>query len=1021
MFASSRLARCGAPVSSRIAALALSVSAFAFMAPLAYAQDVPAQTAPAQPVPAQPAAPEEDVEEGDVIIVTGTILRGNENSVSPVGTVTAEDMQIRGQTTIADTVQTLSGNNAGALPNSFTANGAFAAGASGTSLRGLLTSNTLVLVDGLRPAYYPLADDGTRNFVDLNTIPQGVVQRIDVLKDGASSTYGADAIAGVINVITRREFQGLQLDVAQGMSEAGGADQAYLSGLWGFGDLGEDDYNFYVAFEYQRDDALRNSERDFPFNTSNLSSWCATSIIPAYGETCGLDGRFWSVQPESNALNNIGHTTVAMVRPYDATNTTGLGDWRLLNAADGCRDLTPTTITPEQAANGGFDGFDNPVAACLQDPVAQYGQITPENDRFSLSGRFTFQLDSGAEVYAMGTYYQNEVFAPGIDQPIVNITTPAATGVQVDTIDIALPVFVCGAGAWNYVCDGSEADAALNPNNPFAGDGQVARIRYRFGDLPQDIRYFSQSFRGAGGIRGEFDLSGQAFEYDFELSAMQTNLHKVSRGFLWYPGLLGAINQGTYNFVDPEENTEAVRNSIAPELIQDSTSKLIQAQLSLTTDLFEMRAGPVVGGVMVQARYESLDNPSENSDELGAENRYFTVNPFGASGSRDTQSIAFEVQAPLLETLDVNVSGRFDQYSSGQSAFSPKFGVRFRPLEFLMLRGTYSEGFRIPSFAESFAVPTTGFIAPNAPEAWCLANHGATNAPYCTGYALGLTQVSSPDLEPEESTNINLGFVVELFDHWTFSADWYQIEIENTIGGADPTPAIDAYYNGDPIPPGFAVTPGIPDPAFPAAPPTLGFVRYSFQNLGTRHADGWDFQVTGNYELGAVQWTTVVEATFLNSLTQSLGPGQPEQEYAGTIGPYIITAASGTPQWRANWQNTFTMGPATFGVTMYYTDGYKSSAEDVGGDSDDCNTPPVTHYYDGATPLTCEVDPSFFVDLHGGYDITEELQLYLDVGNVFDEAPALDTTTYGAFNYNPAWGTPGILGRYFTIGARARF
>ena len=120
-----------------------------------------------------------------------------------MSTITAENLDVRGINTVQAGIQALSSNNGPALTNSFTANGAFASGASSVSLRGLSTNSTLVLFDGLRAAYYPLSDDGTRNFVDLNTIPDDIVDRVEVLRDGASSSYGADAIAGVVNIITR--------------------------------------------------------------------------------------------------------------------------------------------------------------------------------------------------------------------------------------------------------------------------------------------------------------------------------------------------------------------------------------------------------------------------------------------------------------------------------------------------------------------------------------------------------------------------------------------------------------------------------------------------------------------------------------------------------------------------------------------------------------------------------------------------------------------------------------------------
>jgi len=148
--------------------------------------------------------------DGGEIVVTGSLFRQTDAATpSPVTTITTENLDQRGITTIQSAIQSLASNNGPALTNSFTANGAFAGGASAVSLRGLSTNSTLVLFDGLRAAYYPLADDATRNFVDLNTIPDDIVDRIEVLRDGASSSYGADAIAGVVNIITKRKFNGI--------------------------------------------------------------------------------------------------------------------------------------------------------------------------------------------------------------------------------------------------------------------------------------------------------------------------------------------------------------------------------------------------------------------------------------------------------------------------------------------------------------------------------------------------------------------------------------------------------------------------------------------------------------------------------------------------------------------------------------------------------------------------------------------------------------------------------------------
>src|SRR5690606_754847 len=177
------------------------------------------------------------------------------------------------------------------------------------ALRGLTVQSTLSISDGLRLAPYPLADDGQRNFVDLNTIPSAIIDRIEILRDGASSTYGADAIAGVINVITKKEIQGLHLNGSYGVSQEGDADEFRIDATWGYGDLNEDGFNFYVSGEWQKQDELWARDREYPFNTADWTDVCGES------GSCmaNLNWNGWT--PESSTFNGlISVPGVAMVR-----------------------------------------------------------------------------------------------------------------------------------------------------------------------------------------------------------------------------------------------------------------------------------------------------------------------------------------------------------------------------------------------------------------------------------------------------------------------------------------------------------------------------------------------------------------------------------------------------------------------------------------------------------------------------------------------------------------------------------
>ena len=151
-------------------------------------------------------------------------------------------------------------------------------------------------------------------------------------------------------------------------------------------------------------------------------------------------------------------------------------------------------------------------------------------------------------------------------------------------------------------------------------------------------------------------------------------------------------------------------------------------------------------------------NPANNTAPY---QRYYSLNAVGTSGSRDVKSAFFEVSAPIVNSFELLASGRFDEYSSGQDNFSPKVGFKFQPIDMVTLRGTYSEGFRIPSFSEAFGLPTTGYVTRSVDctqfAAFCAA-HGNNDA-YYTSYSLGLTQTGDPELDPEESTSYTLGLI----------------------------------------------------------------------------------------------------------------------------------------------------------------------------------------------------------------------------------------------------------------------
>ncbi len=425
-------------------------------------------------------------------------------------------------------------------------------------------------------------------------------------------------------------------------------------------------------------------------------------------------------------------------------------------------------------------------------------------------------------------------------------------------------------------------------------------------------------------------------------------------------------------------------------------------------------------------------NPGTASPSGNQYTRYYSINAVGTAGSRNVKSAFYEVSAPVLDQLELSASGRYDDYSTGQNSFSPKFGVKVTPVRQVALRGTYSKGFRIPSFNEAFGLPTTGYVTQSVNcttyAAFC-ASHG--NNAYATNpYSVGLTSVGNPALEPEKSTSYTAGIVFEPIRNVSFTVDWWRIRVNNLIAPpAGQGDAIAQYYanNGVVTVPGYTAVPGTPDTAFPNALPLLGFLQSAFVNSDSQVVSGWDFGVNVRYPItDSVTLTSIADASYLRKFELTRNDGTVES-YAGTLSPCNITSCSGAPKWRATWQNTLSFNDTTrLSATAYYTSGYDTASVDFGGIKGDCAFNAANHvstatYVDGS-PVNCTQPAQWNLDFTASQKIADKFTVYMNILNVLDLAPKFDpSAAYGLFGFNPAWGGPNILGRYFKVGFKAEF
>ena len=893
------------------------------------------------------------------VVVTGSLIRRtNVETPSPVTVLTATALTKQGITNISDAIRSISADNSGTIPNAFS--DGFAAGSSAVALRGLTVNSTLVLIDGLRTANYPLPDDGVRGFVDLNTIPFSSVQQVEVLKDGASSIYGADAIGGVVNIIMKKTFTGEEGDVELGGTQHGGGFNQHYTATVGVGDLENDRYNAYVDFEYQGDDRILDSQRGFPYNTNDLSSIGGSNNIGGQPNS-GIGSIYGTVVPASNP-----NAPTQLLRPCGP----------------------PTKRTTDAAGD----------VYCTQN-FSDYADIQPAESRVDVLGRFTYQINATTQAYLMASYAENDTL---VDEPPAQIqnSTP------INTNSIALPAIL--------------SNGKLNPNDPFASLGEAALISYAFGDIPSSIRLTNHLYRLVTGVEG----TNWGWDWKGSLDFNRGSLTTLATGFIYEPQLISDVATGAYNFVDPASNSAAVRNALAPTLQKVSTTDLDSFDFSATRAIWTLPGGPLSLGVGGQVRYEAINNPdiNTNNEVAGGDG---TVQPAYTFGHRTVEGVFAELDAPVFKPLTINLSGRYDHYSDVGGNFSPKVGFKFTPARWIAFRGTYSQGFRAPSFSESGDSGVIGYIpystSASAPATYNAA-HG-NDAYTTTVYELNGSTVGNPNIKPETSTSYTLGAVFEPTDWFNVSVDYYHILKKNVIGNPNEGVILADYYAGKALPAGVSIVPDVPDPLFPNALPRPLVIDEPYVNTNSEMTNGLDIDARVKARLPYdVEWTSDFNISDIFNFNYDDG-GQ-TFNYVGSQAPYILSSGAGTPKYRANWANSFTYERLNVTGTLYYVSPIKETGIDATG-------VPVTCLYDGANgegfPSGCNVAAFWDFDLTGRYNINDHLYVYANIYDLFDTKPPLDPADYSGgpyglgANYNPTYAQEDAIGRAFKIGVHVKY
>jgi iron complex outermembrane receptor protein len=946
-------------------------------APCAQAADADAAAAPA--APAQALEP---------ITVTGSYLRRTDTEIpSPVTTISAEEISKSGMKTIADVIHSVSADNSGTLTQSFS--GAMAGGASGVSLRGLSVDATLVLLDGHRMAPYPLSDDGQRPFVDISSLPLGIVDHVEILRDGASAIYGSDAIAGVVNIILKKQFTGIDVSASAGTSYKmdGGSERASVT--YGFGDLATDSRNVYFNLEARHQDAIAQEARGAYLKALDLTPWGGPDLRGGL-----INGGL--------PLNGTTYTIPGQVLPLNAA-TSGSAEAPYLLPGCASQNLVSSVASNSP---GVFTLSGNPAYGCAWDTNA-YKKIQPKNDGLNLSGHWTQNLGSGWQNLASANYFhsESEQYRQSNGYNVgTNLVPFAWAGSKSGTVNQFDP-FTTGV-----LLPANHPDNPFNPASPYYAAAQayygsafsqyIGQPALFFGALtdipPQHSLYKTDVYRLVE------ELNGTVGDWDVSASAgfITDRTHITYENFLNPNAFYAALANGSYRVgQNAYLNSPALYATLAPTTADTATSTLGYVSANAERSLMPLPGGNLALATGVEARHLSNHNPGQPGASLGNDQM---DGSFYADGSQSVFAAFGELSAPVLRSLELEAAARADHYQNTGYSVTPKLGFKFKPVQELALRGTYARGFRAPGIAESGNSGSGSSVAP-APADPLRCIPGSLTAPNTlqdcggVGSSVAVLARGNPSLQPEKSHSITVGFILEPVQQVSLTADYFRIRRDNEIATAP-----------------YSLANAVRSPALPgsAYPGTIIEYLTPYVNAAYSLTSGIDAEFKSKFNLHEYGWLTFkLEVTHLLESQQTFHDpvnGDVTYHYAGTVGPTSLSGATGTPATRGSYTFDWTRGPLSLGLT--YT--YRGPMKGIDESSD------PTACIQLLNPGACYVASFGYATVYGQYQFSDHLEITGTVTNVTNRMAPLDTATYGGQNYDPSLDQAGAIGRYFELGFR---
>ncbi len=703
-----------------------------------------------------------ETEEVERIEITGShIKRTSMEGPSPVTSLSQEDIKNSGVTDLISLFTKLPIAGQGTFSTQANSSDDTANGGSSVSLRGLGADSTLILINGRRVSVSPFAKGIDTAFVDINNIPLAAIKRVDILKDGASATYGSDAIAGVINIILRDDVEGPELTAKMGATADGGGEEQSISLV--FGNSSDNSSHTFILEYFNRDEVLY-ADRAYSA-TSNQLARTGDPDATDFRSSAGIPGTIALKDDPTNRLIDLYGNDKCAAEDIDLANNL-------------CRyDYAP--------------------------PMS----MIPASERFSWNYMGKYEINDNTRAFTELNGQNSKSTVRGAGSPSFN----------------------------ELFMDGD------NLNHPFADMPshefyqQDLTMRRRTVDIGnREKRVDSDYYRVILGLQGEIN------DWNWEGAYSYIKSSQVERGVNGFPNkrrTQEAIDSGLWNPFEPSSNSQEALDYIETTTTRVGKSTMESIDFKISGPVLEMPSGELMIALGTEYREESI---SDNPDDQFLRGEVFGTEATQANGSRDNLSLFAEVAIPVLDTLEVQIAVRYEDYSDFGTTTDPKIAFLWSPMEDLSLRGSYGTAFRAPSLHQLGLGRTDE--SPNLVDTMrCDAIGNQDRA--CDPQEYTAVFEGNPDLGPETSESYNLGVIYNITDDLNFTLDYYNYDITDIID-SDTQFVMDTYGLDGTIverrPTSIANDPG-----------EVIQVNDSFQNIGDLQTSGIDLDLRYNLETGA--------------------------------------------------------------------------------------------------------------------------------------------------------------------------